>query len=151
MTLRSLGWAVMPALVAVVLTGSAQTAFAGATSIHQYRLNEFTGETDDFGTSSLVPIEAADPGGGGPLGGSAVAGPGSTGQVPALAIAAVPGCRPDTSGSITRLCQAYAFGFSQGVTLGRGIGAANEPAGNHLVVIEMLLFDGGGRRKVHDF
>ena len=148
MTLRSLGRAVMPALVAAALAGSAQTASAGATSIHQYRLNEFTGDTDDFAAPSLLQLEGADPDGAGPLGLTGVTGLGSGGSAPALAVAAVPGCGAGTRGTVTRLCPGYAFGFSQGVALSGGPG---ESAGHHLTVIELLLFDDGRRRKIHDF
>ena len=149
MTSRTFSGAVMPALVALVLAGSVQTASAAGTFIHQYRLNEFTGSTDDFGSPSLVPIVATDSDGAGPSGVAALR---SEGAVPAaLVLAPAPRCAAGTSGAITRLCQGYVFGFTQGLTLARGPGGANEDAENYLVIIEMLISDGRDRRRFLDF
>lgn len=152
MKLRSFGFAVMPALVAVILAGSAQTASAAGTLIHQYRLNEWTGFTDDFGGPSLVPIVAADPDGGGPLGVTGVTGLGSDNAVPGPAgLAAAPGCAAGTSGATTRLCQGYAYGFGQGLTLSGGLGNANQFRGDYSIVLDMLVSNGAGTRKIIDF
>lgn len=151
MTGRSLGWAVVPAFVAVALAGSAQPASAAGTLIHQYRLNEFTGQTDDFGGPSLLPIVAADPDGAGALGVPGAVALGSADAVPALGLAATPGCVAGAPDTLPRQCQGYAFGFSQGLTLERGPGTANEDAEHYLIVVEMLISHGGGRRRILDF
>jgi hypothetical protein len=128
----------------------AQTASAAGTSIHQYRLNELTGLADDFGDAPLVPIVDAD--GAGPLGVPGVAGLGSDDVVPvALGLVAAPGCVPGSPGTVTRLCQGYAFGFSQGLTFEGGLSAANRQGRNYAIVIAILLSDGVGRRKFFDF
>lgn len=152
MTLRSFGWASMPLLVALVLAVMAQTASAAGTSIHQYRLNEFTGLADDFGDAPLVPIVAVDTDGAGPLGVPGAAGLGSDDVDPvALGLVAAPGCVPGSPGTVTRLCQGYAFGFSQGLTFEGGLGPANRQGRNYAIVIAMLLSDGVGRRRFFDF
>ena len=152
MTLRSFGWAAMPSLIALFLAGSAQTASAAGTSIHQYRLNEFTGLADDFGDAPLAPIVAVDTDGAGPLGVPGGAGPGSDDVAPvALGLVAAPGCVPGSPGTVTRLCQSYAFGYSQGLTFEGSLTTANRHGRNYAIVIEMLLSDAVGRRRFFDF
>ena len=152
MKLRSFKVAALSAFVAVIVAGSAQTASAAGTLIHQYRLNEWTGFTDDFGGPSVVPIVAADPDAGGPLGLTGVTGLGSNNAAPVPpGTAAAPGCAAGTSGTITRLCQGYAFGFGQGLTLSGGLGNANQYAGDYSIVLDMLISNGAGLRKLIDF
>jgi hypothetical protein len=144
MTLRSFGWVVM--VMAGVLAGSAPAASAAPTSIHQHRLNAFTGLTDDFG-APLVPIAAADSDHASPSSATPVgAGDGTSA---AVGLAAVPGCEAATTGAIARLCHSYAFGFCQGVAIERSPGTANEDVENYSIVTEMLISSGGQRKLPH--
>lgn len=128
---------VLSGLTVLFLAGSALEASAAGVLIHQYRLNQWTGLTDDMGGPSLVAISA-----GGVIGGS------STDATPAPPVTPAPSC--GTVAEITSLCQGYAFAAGQGLSLSGGLGAANEYAGDYTIVLDYLNTN-NGMRKIIDY
>jgi hypothetical protein len=128
---------VLSGLTVLFLAASALEASAAGVLIHQYRLNQWTGLTDDMGGPSLVAISA-----GGVIGGS------SSDALPAPPVTPAPNC--GAAAEITSLCQGYAFAVNQGLSLSGGLGAENEYAGDYTIVLDYLNTN-NGMRKIIDF
>jgi hypothetical protein len=133
--------AVVPALAVLIFGISTIEASAAGVLIHQYRLNEWTGLTDDLGGPSLVATGVLGIVGGG----SDQATP-----VPSGVPGTAPGCAAGTPGTITSLCQGYAFSSGQGLSLTGGLGAANEFAGDYTIVLDYMSTN-NGVRKILDY
>jgi hypothetical protein len=126
-----IGKVIVPALAVFGMLVSATPASAAATLLHQYRLNSFTGLTDDMGGPSLVSYG------------------GTTGT--GTCTASIPAAPPATmqGNTVTNTCQGYSFAAGQGLSLSNGLkgvgsanaGGSNDFYNNYSIVIDYLFYD----------